>query len=288
MPASATEEIEEATIKLGVEAVQGNAAVYDAEVSTEEDLVAALASEEPNVSVKLTQDITLNSYLKTKGNTTIYGDGNTKITASSGATSRVINIDSDEVPANKTDSATLKLVGLNLVGKAENTNSKDRCISVWGNKDLTIELENCVATCGHYALYVAAENEKVNIVARNSTFKGYSALDLYSPNVTATFENCTLIGQNDFANSDSNGYETIGIDNEASNATLNFNNCRIEANQTTGNRQSFFGIYTSTAKINVVNSSFWINGVESIGKDNVSANIYGYSNCVTIDGEKLA
>ncbi len=282
LPTTATEEIEGASIKLGVEAVQGNAAVYDTTVSSESELTAALDSSEPNVSVKLADDIVLTEYLKVKGNTTIYGDGDTKITAPTGSSSRVINIDSEEVPENQTESATLQLVGLNLVGKAEGTNEYDRGISAWGNKDLTLILEDCAVSCGHYALNIAGDNKKVSIIARNSTFEGYSALNFWS-STTATFENCTLIGNNDFERDDWNNCGTIAVN--CAGVSLNLTNCRIEANQTTGNKQRFFQIDDRfTATINVKDSTFWINGVEQTTKSDIENNISGDTTGITIVG----
>ncbi len=44
VPATGTEGVEDAKITLGLEAIQGNAKVYDTEVSTKEELLTALNS----------------------------------------------------------------------------------------------------------------------------------------------------------------------------------------------------------------------------------------------------
>ncbi len=281
LPTTATEEIEEAVVKLGVEAVQGNAVVYDAEVSDEAGLIDALNSDEPNVSVKVAQDIVLDDVLPISGNVTIYGEGGenkTKITAPTSG-DRVFNIQD-----NTTDSVALKLVGIDVVGPT--TGTYNRGISVYGNKDVSITLDDCSASTNYYALNIASNNEKVNIKVSNTTLTGYCAFQTHSPNTTAVFENCTLIGQNDFPHTDGatdNDFATVVINSTASNADITFNNCRFEANQTTGNKQNFFDIYRTDPKITANNCHFFVNATEITG-DDIDSYINGPSGCVNIDG----
>ncbi len=278
LPTTATEEIEEAIVKLGVEAVQGNAVVYDTEVSTEADLIDALNSDEPNISVKVTDDIQLNEVLNVGGNVTIYGDGATKITAPT-SKDRVFNMDSDDTPENKTEPVVLKLVGIDIVGPT--TGSNNRGISAYGNKDVTIILDNCSASTNYYALNIASKNEKVDIKVSNTTLTGYCAFQTWSPNTTAVFENCTLIGQNDFEAGSSNDFATVVIMNDASGADITFNNCRFEANQTY-NKEYFFDVRNTSSKITVdANCSFFANADKQkdedakVGKDSIGDYLIG-------------
>ncbi len=274
LPATETKRVDEVTIKLGLEAVQGNAVVYDVAVSDEESLEAALDSDEEFVSIKLNNDIDLaGSYLEgIKGNTTIYGDGTTKIIAKE-AGMAAINMDSDDTEINKNSPVVLTLVGLDIVGPTADCGSNDanRGISAWGNKDLTMILDNCTVSANHYALNIAAANEKTKVVIRNSTLTGYSAFQTWSENTNATFENCTLIGSNKYEGDD-NGYATIVLCPTAKNANLSFVRCNIEINHKTSDKastQKFVSVqaesvtkYAENAILSFKGCAFFENGAE--------------------------
>ncbi len=276
LPTTATEEIEEAIVKLGVEAVQGNAVVYDTEVSTEADLLEALASSEENVSVKLTNDIELaNTMSVTSRNFTVYGDGSTKISTEK---DRTFNVFGDE---HDLEGGSLSFVGVEITASGSDNEGYSRAINVYGTTDFTLTLDNCKMSTHHYPINIAPDNNRTNVVVKGSTLTGYSAFQTWSPNTTAVFENCTLIGQNDFGAGISNDYATIVILPAATNAIVDFKGCRFEANQTY-NKEYFFDVRNTSSKITVdANCSFFANADKrkdedaKVGKDSIGDYLNG-------------
>lgn len=271
LPASATEEIEEATIKLGVEAVQGNAAVYDAEVSTEAGLAEALKTNEPNVSVKLTQDIELTKTLEPETkNITIYGDGDTVLSTE---LPRAFNLFGDDHES--LNGGSLNLVGVKVTSSGEDNGGNpvrySRTINIYGTTDFTLTLDNCeITNTDHYAINLA-NNENATIVARNSTITGYSALQTFSPKTTALFENCTLVGNNQWSGS-SDGYNAIVVTSEATDAKLTFNSCKISAKRlstTPEGFEGFLGVSATGANVEFNGCTFTDNDIE-VENENLS------------------
>ena len=207
-------------------------AEYATPVSSVDELKTALASGEdvvltkdleiPNSVDEISRDVIA---LEIKSDVTIYGNGKTKLKFTGEQTDgRVINVND-----NTGGPVTLTLSGVEIVGPT--MNGPNRGISVYGNSDVNIVMDNCTASANHYALNIASGNNKVNVTVRNSTLTGYSAFQTYSANTNATFENCTLTGVNQWAVG-SNDYAAIVILPDAANSNLTFTNCRIEAKMT--------------------------------------------------------
>lgn len=225
-------------------------------VSTEEELNAALNNDAVD-TVYLAKDIELENNLEIKRSVTMIGaDGGKKLSVVQGK-DRVINI------TGNTENVTLTLKDLDIVGPT--TGSNPRGISAYANSGaLKIVLENCSVSARHYPINIALDNPEVEVTVKGGTYKGYCAMQTHSPNTKVTFEECTLIGNNTFSyNADGwNNFATFVINQTATGADLSFKNCRIEANQTTGNKQYLLSVRTSGAKINLDDCTFFENDTE--------------------------
>ena len=177
---------------------------------------------------------------------------------------RVLNVQNAATPV------TITLSGVNLQGPT--SGSYTRGISFYNNSaKVTLVMDGCTASANYYALNVASNTPNLDLIIRNSEITGWCAFQTHSPNVNVTFDNCTLVGLNDKTyNADGwNDFATIVV-NEGSNGnndpagahncTLTFRNCRIEANQTTGNQQFLFSIRTTNTTVNVENCTFYVDG----------------------------
>ncbi len=188
-----------------------------APVSSAEDLTTAVKNGE---DVVLTEEIEMPANLQVTSDVTIYGSGTGKLVAGE-ATDRVINVVSNDKPV------TITLVGLDIESPEDKGNDHDRAISLYGNSDVSLVMDNCSVTANHYALNVAQSNAKVNVTVRNSSITGYAAFQIQSPNTTAVFENCTLTGINQWQSG--NGYSVINLYQNAANSNVTFKNCSITA-----------------------------------------------------------
>ncbi len=216
-----------------VEAIQGNAHLDATSVESKAELNEAIESGEP---VYLSNDIDFEDAISvqelasdptnvptTVHSLTVYGNGKT-LKASDA--SRVVQVN------DRTDDFTLTLVDVNIEGKE--TNGDFRGITLYGNKNVKIVLDNCTVTANHYPFTVADNNVNVEIVAKHSTFVGYSAFQTLSPNTKATFTDCSLKGVNQWGPG-TNYYATIVVECNASNSALSFNKCAIEATEAVEN-----------------------------------------------------
>ncbi len=201
-------------------------AIFATPVSTKEDLETALAN---GGDVLVSQDINLASGEKFEidKSVSIYGDGQTKLVSANGKLDRIINVNSPDSPAPALEDITLTLSGVNLEGST--ANGDNRAISIWGVVNPTVIMDNCNVTANHYAFNFASDNTNAKATVLNSTLTGYSAFQTWSP-TTATFENCTLTGLNDFGGGDDN-YATIVLTGGATDVNLTFKNCRIVATE---------------------------------------------------------
>ena len=134
-------------------------------------------------------------------------------------------------------------------------------------------MDDCSLSANYYALNVASANEKVEAVIRNTVLTGWCAFQTHSPYTNVTFENCTLKGINDkpynadgwneFATIVINGYTEGNPDPQgAHDCTITFRNCRIEATQTTDNRQLLLSVRALNTTINAENCTFFVDGVQ--------------------------
>ena len=227
-------------------------AEYALPVATAADLAAALAG---GNDVVLTAPIQMPEVIEVKGDVTIYGGEEGKLLVPDNA-DRVINI------TDNTEPITLTLSGVDVVGPT--TGAYTRGVSVYGTTDVTVVADNSSVSANYYALNIASANENVEAVVRNTTITGWCAFQTWSAGTKATFENCTLIGNNDKTyNADGwNDFATVVINTDARNTELTFKNCRIEANQTTGNKQYLISIRTDGAKVTMDGCTFFSDGAE--------------------------
>lgn len=220
------------------------------------------AGEGEAVKISLQDDITLDSgALEVKGDSVVI-DGNGHTLTVADDSTRILNI-------NDTD----QKVDVDISDVTLDASGKERCISLYGNTEgADISLDNVDIIADMYAINVASNNGPVNIKATNTTAStGWCAYQSWSPDCTATFENCTLIGLNDKTyNADGwNNFSTIVINQPATNNTVNLKNCIVEANQTTGNRQSHISLRSTNTTINSENTIYKKDG--TVGDPHITA-----------------
>ena len=238
-------------------------AEYAIPVATAAELAAALANGQ---DVILTAPVQMPEVIEIKNDVTIYGGENGQLLVPDNA-DRVINITENEEPL------TLTLSNVDVVGPT--TGTYTRGVSVYGTTNVTIVADNSSVSANYYALNIASANDNVTATIRNTTLTGWCAFQTWSAGTKATFENCTLIGNNTFSRSEWNDFATVVINEGTTNVELTFNNCRIEANQTTGNKQYLLSVRASGAKVTVNNCTFFANGAEIADEDLVNyLNIY--------------
>ena len=255
-------------------------AEYAIPVATADELTAALANGQ---NVILTAPIKMPKVIEVKGDITIYGGKNGKLLVPDNA-DRVINI------TENTEPLTLTLSNVDVVGPTSGTYT--RGISVYGTQNVTIVVDNSSVSANYYALNIASENENVKVVVKNTTLTGWCAFQTWSAGTKATFENCTLIGNNDKTyNADGwNNFATVVINKDTTNVELTFKDCRIEANQTTGNKQYLMSVRASGAKVTMDGCTFFANGTEIADEDLGNyLNIYPKARdlVLTIDGSVI-
>ena len=252
-------------------------AEYAIPVATADELTAALANGQ---NVILTAPIQMPEVIEVKGDITIYGGENGKLLVPDNA-DRVINI------TENTEPLTLTLSNVDVVGPTSGTYT--RGISVYGTQNVTIVVDNSSVSANYYAINIASANENVKVVVKNTTLTGWCAFQTWSAGTKATFENCTLIGNNDKTyNADGwNNFATVVINENTTNVELTFKDCRIEANQTTGNKQYLMSVRASGAKVTMDGCTFFANDTE-IADDDLGnyLNIYPAASdlVLTIDG----
>ena len=255
-------------------------AEYAIPVATADELTAALANGQ---NVILTAPIKMPEVIEVKGDITIYGGENGQLLVPDNA-DRVINI------TENTEPLTLTLSNVDVVGPTSGTYT--RGISVYGTQNVTIVVDNSSVSANYYALNIASANENVKVVVKNTTLTGWCAFQTWSAGTKATFENCTLIGNNDKTyNADGwNNFATVVINENTTNVELTFKDCRIEANQTTGNNQYLMSVRASGAKVTMDGCTFFANGTEIADEDLGNyLNIYPEARdlVLTIDGSVI-
>ena len=227
-------------------------------VATADELTKAVADGE---NVSLTAPIELSERLEVKKDITINGNGN----AITIPTDRVINL------ANIAEPITVTLNNVDLNGPTQGTYT--RGISIYDVPKVKVVMDNCSLSANYYAINLASAAPNAEIVVKNTTLTGWCAFQTHSPYSNVTFENCTLIGLNDkgfnadgwndFATVVVNGYSEGNTDHDgAHGGTFTFKNCRIEANQTTGNTQYLLSVRAKNTTLIAENCSFYVDGTE--------------------------
>ena len=227
-------------------------------VATADELTKAVADGE---NVSLTAPIELSERLEVKKDITINGNGN----AITIPTDRVINL------ANIAEPITVTLNNVDLNGPTQGTYT--RGISIYDVPKVKVVMDNCSLSANYYAINLASAAPNAEIVVKNTTLTGWCAFQTHSPYSNVTFENCTLIGLNDkgfnaegwndLATVVVNGYSEGNPDPDgAHGGTFTFKNCRIEANQTTGNTQYLLSVRAKNTTLIAENCSFYVDGTE--------------------------
>ena len=183
--------------------------------------------------VLLKTDSTFSSELKLDSDVVIVGDNKTltdNVTVNSDVASNTIvslrNLDKE---------VTVRMDGVNLVNP---DGSYSRAVHVGGNtKKVTVIMENVTLDAKYYGFNVAGNNTDVEIVIKNSTLKGYAALQAWSK-CNVTLENCTIIG-NDLSTDPEESFGAItlygneiaeenGLTKGAEGSKLTFKNCTFK------------------------------------------------------------
>ena len=264
-----------AQIAYTIEAIQGNAAtesgrvieyIQDGELTEVSDTSELLQAVANNQNVVLTAPVSLPEILCLTSDLAIYGNGESgRVTLTApeqtalDMSNRVIDV------SDSTEPVTLTLVGVDLVGPTSGTYT--RGVSVYDNDDITIVIDDCSLSANYYALNIAGANDNAEVVVKNSTIVGWAAFQTWSSGTKATFENCTIIGNNDKGyNADGwNDFATVVVNTDTTDVELTFKNCRIEANQTTGNNQYLLSIRSERTKVTFTNCTYFANGSEITG-----------------------
>ena len=233
-------------------------------VKDEASLEAALSGDNP---ISLLNNIQLSKILSINKDVVIYGNNKT-INAGTDQL-RVFNVNLN------TNDINMDFKNLNL--KVSKIAYDTRIMSLYGNEGKTkITLDNCSFNCNYYPLNVGSYND-IEVIVKNSTLKGYCASQTWSENSKFTFENCTLIGQNDF-NYDADGdndFATFVINEGAKGSIINFKGCKMIANSSTGNQEAFL-LIGDDSTINFENCTFEQNGTILTSLDDISNNIACY------------
>ncbi len=269
---------------VGVAVVAKNLTVKDAEgkeqtidavaVSTEAHLRTLVAAGE---NVMLASDITLTAPITigttSTNNTTIaiVGNGH-KLDGSSitsGKEPRAINV----------WDGTNMIVILNDLTVIGPEAASGRGITTGGTKGLTLILDDCEVSASYYAINVYEDANNVynpKVIVRNTTLKnvsGYCAINIWAQGTNATFENCTLIGVNNWSGT-SDDFATIVINATAKNSTLTFKNCTIKAIEQGTAKEYLYDVRSGAtgAKVTFDGCTFFVNGTEVTG-DAIQSNM---------------
>lgn len=221
-------------------------------VSTPAQLKEAVEAGEP---VVLTQDIVADGVINAPANVKINGNGHTITAAPGSGATRILNFDSVTEPLD----IDIQDVTLDATGK-------ERAISFYGNTaggDVNLSNVNVIANM--YAINVASNNGPMNInVDKMTAVTGWCAYQSWSPDVNATFTDCELVGNNDKSyNAEGwNNFSTLVLNSTAENNTVTVRNSTIEANATTGNKQTFLSYRGKNQSFVLDNNVYKKDGVE--------------------------
>ncbi len=204
----------------------------------------------------LNDDVDTSARLEITNDTTIEGNGNT-IKVDNGD-NRVIDISDTIEPT----TVTLNNVNIDGSDSAIDPNAYARGISLYGNKDVTLNAKGTTITSPYYAINVAGANENVTINLENaSVAAGWAGLNIWSKS-TVNVKDSLISGTNDKTyNADGwNNFGTIVMNYETGNSTngsvLNFENTTIKGSMTTGNRQLLVDIRDDGITMNFTNCTF--------------------------------
>ena len=213
-------------------------------VTTEAELRSAV--EENGKNVVLANDITMSGPLTIKQTLAIVGNGH-KLAVTNYQTSnaRAINV---------WDGSNITVTFSNLTIEGPTSGSMCRGISTGDTTNLTLVIDNCNISTLYYALNIVNDGNP-NIIVRNSTLDGYCAFQTFTDNTKATFENCTLNGNNQWSGS-SDDFATIVVNEDADNCAFTFDNCkRVAATEGGTANEYLFSLRNSSANISITGNN---------------------------------
>ena len=215
------------------------------------------------LSASLLDDVALGETYQVSPNQAVVINGNGN-TLSSQTGTRVINID------------TANTASVELNGVTVDAADKERAVSIYGSEDVEISINGSDVVANKYAINLASNSPNAEINIENSTVTGWCAVQTWSTNAEINISNSTLIGNNTFTyNAEGwNNFSTIVINEPAAGSVITIRNSRIEANQTTGNKQTFVSFRAgSGATVVFDNCTFWKDGVEITDMEEIVNNI---------------
>ncbi|MBO4933689.1 MAG: hypothetical protein J5441_00760 [Clostridia bacterium] len=227
-------------------------------------------------SASLENDVALGNTYQVSANQDVVIDGNGNTLSSINGT-RVINI----------DTAPGASVTLNDV--KVDAGDKERGVSLYNSENAEVSVNSSELDADYYTVNVASNCPNAELNVENSKITGWCAFQTWSANVTINVNNSTLIGLNDKTyNADGwNNFSTIVINEPAQGSVITVRNSRIEANQTTGNKQTFVSFRAASgATVIFENCTFWKDGVQITDMQEIVNNIQ-FTSQAAIDNSHL-
>ena len=185
---------------------------------------------------------------------------------------RVINIDGDSVDdggSGAAENMTLTLRDVDVIGPTDN--SFNRGITVWGTKNLTIEIDGGSISANHYPLNIVSGNTGITCTVKNAILEGYCAFQTRSPG-SYTFKGCVLSGVNQWTGV-SDRFGVIVLESEASNPIVTLKDCLIKAVEKTDN-ELFLSLKCSSKlySVTIEGCEYSLNDV-SISLETIKSNL---------------
>lgn len=233
------------TVRILVEAVQGNMPQAVSTLAQFEDAIET--AENGEVSLYLENDIQVTHTIEIPDNAqvNIYGDGETTITTPSNV-KRPLILDAIE-------NTTLTISGVNIQGNAAIAESNG--IGFWDTENCTVNLYDVnLQQPDYYALNVGSGNEDLVINIEDSVIKGWCAFNVWSAGTTINVKNSTLRGVNPHSGL-SNAFGVIVVNQTATNANINLENCVVESINEGDQYESFY-LIRATTTINSTNTIY--------------------------------
>lgn len=256
------------------------------EINTADELIAAakkggIYSLKNEINIDEATSVTQDLAISVENSLTIYGNGY-KVYGSKAT--RLMNIVVDNIK--------VELYDLILNNNKKPSNIRGLQVQ---SKGVSLLLDNVEVTAYNYALNLTGTSGNLNIVVKNSTLKGWAAINCFSSYSELSVENSTLIGENNFANETFNTItiDGAGIDDEETNDNgylvgttgignkLVFKDCTIKAINNTGKGQYILGVQFGA----LINDIKFESCNFEYNDESVFLNNSGSGNKVTIDGK---
>lgn len=228
------------------------------------------------LSASLTQDVSLGETYQVTPAQEVVINGNGK-TLSSLTGTRVINVD------------TAANASITLNGVTVDASDKERAVSIYGSDNVKLNIDDSSLSSDKYTINLASNSSDAKINIANTTVTGWCAVQTWSANATINVENSTLIGLNDkgYNAAGWNNFSTIVINEPANGSVITVKNSRIEANQTTGNKQTFLSFRAASgATVVFENCTFWKDGTQITDLQEIVNNIQ-FTSQAAIDNSHL-